>query len=119
MGPQSQIDSGPPVPMILPGIEALIHSMVIAERLRDGDCQEGPESARCGDHGGGSVPPSTPLLLSSSTCASPAPARLTPPGSTVDPLHHMPTLTPPAVLAPGDLVTPDAERLFYLVSTSS
>jgi hypothetical protein len=35
MGPPSQMNPGSPVAMILPGTEALIRSMVIAERLRD------------------------------------------------------------------------------------
>jgi hypothetical protein len=59
MGPPSQIDPGSPVLMILPGTEALIRSMVIAERLRDEDRRGGPESARCEDHGGGLAPSST------------------------------------------------------------
>jgi hypothetical protein len=104
--------------MILLGTEPLIHSMVIVERLRDEDCRGEPKSARCKDHGGGSTPSSTPLLLLSSTGAGPAPARLTPPGSADDPLHHTLMLTPPVALPPGDLVTPDAERLFYPVSYS-
>jgi hypothetical protein len=118
MGPPLQIDLGSPVPMILPGTDALIRSMVIAGRLRDENHQGRPESAHCEDHGGGSAPLSTHLLLSSSTGAGPAPARLTPPGSAADPLHHTSTLTPPAALPPGDLVTLDAERLFYPTSYS-
>jgi hypothetical protein len=113
MGPPSQIDLGSPVPMILPGKDALIRSMVIVESLRDKNRRGRPESARCGDYEGGSAPSSTPLLLPSLTGADPAPARLTPPGSALDPLHHTSALTPPAALPPGDLVTPDAERLFY------
>ncbi|XP_066320520.1 protein FAR1-RELATED SEQUENCE 5-like [Miscanthus floridulus] len=35
--------------------------------------------------------------------------------TTSDPLHHTTTLTPPATLAPGDMVTPDANQLFYPV----
>jgi hypothetical protein len=114
----SQIGPGSPVPMIIPGTEALIRSMVIVERLRDEDRRGGPESAHCEDHGGGSAPSSTPLLLPSSTGAGPAPVRLTPPGSAADPLHHMLTLTPPVVLPLGDLVTPDAEMLCDPVSYS-
>ncbi|XP_066323332.1 protein FAR1-RELATED SEQUENCE 5-like [Miscanthus floridulus] len=34
---------------------------------------------------------------------------------TSDPLHHMMTLTPPVTLTPGDMVTPDANQLFYPV----
>jgi hypothetical protein len=64
------------------------------------------------------VPSSTPLLLLSSTGASPAPARMTPTGS-ADPLHHTSMLTPLTALAPRDLVTPDAERLLYPVGTST
>jgi hypothetical protein len=104
--------------MIVPGTEVLICSILIAERLHDENRRGKLESARCEDHRGGSAPSSTPLLLPSSTGAGPAPARLTPPGSAVDPLHHTSTLTPPAALPPGDLVTPDAERLFYSVSYS-
>jgi hypothetical protein len=66
MGPPSQIEPGSAIPMILPGTEALIRSLVIAERVRDGHHRGGPESDRCGDHGDGSAPSSTPLLLLSS-----------------------------------------------------
>jgi hypothetical protein len=118
MGPPSQIDPSSPVAMIVSGTEALIRSIVIVERLCDENRRGRLESARCEDHGGGSAPSSTPLLLPSSTGAGPASARLTPPGSAADPLHHTSTLTPPAALPPGDLVTPDAERLFYRVSYS-
>jgi len=34
---------------------------------------------------------------------------------TSDPLHHTTTLTPPTTLAPWDMVTPDANQLFYPV----
>jgi hypothetical protein len=80
-----QIDPSSPVAMILPGKEALIRSMVIAERLRDKNRQGRSESARCEDHGGGSAPSLTPLLLPSSTGAGLALARLMPHGSAADP----------------------------------
>jgi len=34
-----------------------------------------------------------------------------------DPFHHVTTLTPPAVLPPGSLQTPDVVQVVYPVST--
>jgi hypothetical protein len=105
------------IAIIAPGTEALIRSMAIAERVRDGERRGNRICARWGDHGDSPAPTSTPLLLPRSANADPAPGRMTPTGY-VDPLHQTLTLTPPAALAPGDQVSP-ADRLFYPVSTPS
>jgi hypothetical protein len=115
MGPPSQIEPSAAIPIIPPGTEALIRSMVIAERVHDGERLGNPVCARWGDHDDGPASTSTSPLLPSSADAIPAPGRMTPTES-ADPLH-LSTLMPPPALAPGDLVTPDAERLFYPVST--
>ena len=76
---------------------------------------------RCSSDGGANTPLS---MVSLSTVAAPttSPAATQAPvqnfgAEFADPFHHVTTLTPPVVLPPGSLQTPDAALVVYPVST--
>lgn len=83
-----------------------------AEGLGDPPTTSERLAALIRDHRRDPAPSSTPRLPPTTAATSPAPTPIGMLGS-ADPLHHTTTLTPPATLAPGDMVTSDANQLFY------
>lgn len=60
-----------------------------------------------------------PSSTTTRTVTTTASSRPTTPIWMHDPLHHTSTVTLPATLAPEDMITPDADQLFYPVKSTT